>query len=150
GHVRGQERERAPRLGKVRKTADGVEPGGGRRPHSPAPVACAGAPFATPAARAEAPEAAAESAPTFASGLASTPASLRCAAVIGAGAPVSGSYPPPDFGKAITSRIDSAPASSATIRSQPKAIPPCGGDRKSTRLNSSHVSISYDLFCLNI
>src|SRR5690606_42156056 len=25
---------------------------------------------------------------------------------------------------------------------------PCGGDRKSTRLNSSHVKISYAVFCL--
>src|SRR5207253_7347761 len=25
---------------------------------------------------------------------------------------------------------------------------PCGGDRKSTRLNSSHVAISYAVFCL--
>src|SRR5690349_25161240 len=25
---------------------------------------------------------------------------------------------------------------------------PCGGDRKSTRLNSSHVEISYAVFCL--
>src|SRR5699024_4971235 len=38
-------------------------------------------------------------------GLASTPASLRCWAVIGAGAWVRGSYPPPDLGKAMTSRI---------------------------------------------
>ena len=42
-------------------------------------------------------------------GRASTPASLRCWAVIGAGASVSGSTPPPDFGKAITSRIESMP-----------------------------------------
>src|SRR6185312_15173766 len=49
------------------------------------------------------------------SGRASTPASLRCAAVIGAGASVSGSTPPPDFGKAMTSRIDSVCASSAVI-----------------------------------
>ena len=41
------------------------------------------------------------------SGFASIPDSLRCCAVIGAGAPVSGSTPPPDFGNAITSRIDS-------------------------------------------
>ena len=46
-------------------------------------------------------------------GVASTPASLRCCAVIGAGAPVSGSKPPPDFGNAMTSRMDSGPASSA-------------------------------------
>ena len=55
------------------------------------------------------------------------PASLRCAAVIGVGAPVSGSDPEAVFGKAITSRIVSAPASSMITRSQPKAMPPCGG-----------------------
>src|SRR5215210_6045495 len=60
-------------------------------------------------------------------GFASTPASLRCSGVMGAGAAVSGSNPPPDLGKAMTSRIDSVPASRATIRSQPKAMPPCGG-----------------------
>ena len=60
-------------------------------------------------------------------GFASTPASRRCSGVIGAGASVSGSTPPPDFGKAITSRIESLPDSSAQIRSQPNAIPPCGG-----------------------
>ena len=38
------------------------------------------------------------------------PDSLRCCAVIGAGASVSGSTPPPDFGNAITSRMESAPA----------------------------------------
>ena len=47
--------------------------------------------------------------------------------MIGAGAAVSGSKPPPDFGKAMTSRIESVPASSAAIRSQPNAMPPCGG-----------------------
>src|SRR5699024_4668341 len=83
GHVRGQERERAPRLGQVAEPADRAEGGGGRGAHSPAPVACAGAPSATPVP-APAP------APSFASGSASTPASLRWAAVIGAGAPVSG------------------------------------------------------------
>src|SRR3712207_8771313 len=28
------------------------------------------------------------------------------------------------------------------------ACPACGGDRKSTRLNSSHANISYAVFCL--
>ena len=41
------------------------------------------------------------------SGVASIPASARCSGVIGAGASVSGSYPPPDLGKAMTSRIES-------------------------------------------
>src|SRR6202022_4764572 len=63
-------------------------------------------------------------------GLASIPDSLRCCGVMGEGASVSGSTPPPDFGNAMTSRIESVPASSATIRSQPNAIPPCGGAPK--------------------
>src|SRR5699024_6123883 len=60
-------------------------------------------------------------------GFASTPASLRCSGVIGAGACVSGSEPPPDLGKAMTSRMDSDLVRSAMMRSQPNAIPPCGG-----------------------
>ena len=55
------------------------------------------------------------------------PASLRWAGVIGVGAPVNGSAPEAAFGKAITSRIVSAPARSITTRSQPNAMPPCGG-----------------------
>ncbi len=47
--------------------------------------------------------------------------------MIDAGAPVSGSYPLPVFGNAMTSRIESVPDSSAQMRSQPNAIPPCGG-----------------------
>ena len=47
--------------------------------------------------------------------------------LVGAGALVSGSKPPPVFGKAMTSRIESVPASRATMRSQPNAMPPCGG-----------------------
>src|SRR5207249_7408887 len=39
------------------------------------------------------------------------------------------------------------PGAGGRIRSQTKAIPPFS-DRKSTRLNSSHVSISYAVFCL--
>src|SRR3712207_7187511 len=44
----------------------------------------------------------------------------------------------------------SAPRSEAT-RSQtttPWLVPSSGGDRKSTRLNSSHANISYAVFCL--
>ena len=55
------------------------------------------------------------------------PASLRWAGVIGVGAPVSGSAPLAALGKAMTSRMVSAPASSMITRSQPKAMPPCGG-----------------------
>ena len=51
------------------------------------------------------------------------PASLRCASVMGVGAPVSGSKPAPVFGKAMTSRIESTPASSAESRSHPSAAP---------------------------
>src|SRR5437868_8840773 len=39
------------------------------------------------------------------------------------------------------------PAADETVRARhPQS--PAGGDRKSTRLNSSHVSISYAVFCL--
>lgn len=41
---------------------------------------------------------------------------------MGAGASVSGSTPPPVFGNAITSRIESIPASSAVVRSHLNAI----------------------------
>ena len=60
-------------------------------------------------------------------GVASMPASRRWAGVMGVGAPVSGSRPEAALGKAITSRMLAAPASSITTRSQPNAIPPCGG-----------------------
>ncbi len=55
------------------------------------------------------------------------PSSRSCSGSTGAGAPVSGSAPEADFGNAITSRIDSTPASAATIRSIPIAMPPWGG-----------------------
>src|ERR671915_1707792 len=55
------------------------------------------------------------------------PSSLSWRSSTCAGAPVSGSAPLAAFGKAITSRIDSRPASRATMRSIPNAIPPCGG-----------------------
>ena len=55
------------------------------------------------------------------------PASSRWASVIGVGAPVSRSKPPPVFGNAMTSRIESTPDSSAHVRSQPIAAPACGG-----------------------
>src|SRR5699024_12705717 len=53
--------------------------------------------------------------------------------------------------------LESLPASTAetALESQPDTNPetsasalPVSGDRKSTRLNSSHVSISYAVFCL--
>src|SRR5512133_1778815 len=46
------------------------------------------------------------------SGLTSMPASVRCASVMGVGAPVSGSRPEAALGKAITSRMLAAPDSS--------------------------------------
>jgi hypothetical protein len=55
----------------------------------------------------------------------STPDSLRCAGVIGVGAPVNGSPPLAVLGNAITSRMEAAPANSAHKRSNPSAIPPC-------------------------
>src|ERR1700678_1878195 len=60
-------------------------------------------------------------------GVASMPASARWAGVMGVGAPVRGSRPEAALGKAITSRIVGAPASSMHTRSQPHAMPPCGG-----------------------
>src|SRR5258708_5595738 len=55
------------------------------------------------------------------------PSSRSCFSSTGLGAPTSRSCARCVFGKAITSRIDSAPAISATRRSRPKAMPPCGG-----------------------
>src|SRR5215475_8510087 len=49
--------------------------------------------------------------------------------------------PPPGFAAATLARI-SPPASRRRRATRP------GGDRKSTRLNSSHVKISYAVFCL--
>ena len=60
-------------------------------------------------------------------GVASMPASRRWAGVMGVGAPVRGSRPEAALGKAITSRMVGAPASSMHTRSQPNAMPPCGG-----------------------
>ena len=47
--------------------------------------------------------------------------------MIGAGAEVMGSKPFPDFGKAMTSRIDSVFVRCWSTRSMPSAMPPCGG-----------------------
>src|SRR5690554_233260 len=41
------------------------------------------------------------------------------------------------------------PADVAQVRHEFDALGPTTGDRKSTRLNSSHVRISYAVFCLN-
>src|SRR5882672_5075309 len=53
--------------------------------------------------------------------------SRNCFSSTGDGACVSKSCARCVLGKAMTSRIDSAPAIMATMRSSPKAIPPCGG-----------------------
>ena len=55
------------------------------------------------------------------------PSSSSCCCVTGEGAPVIGSAPVFVFGKAITSRMSSSPASCATTRSRPGAKPACGG-----------------------
>jgi len=55
------------------------------------------------------------------------PSSRSWRSSISAGAPVSGSCPLAVFGNAMTSRIDSRPAMTATTRSIPSAMPPCGG-----------------------
>src|SRR5262245_14661335 len=53
--------------------------------------------------------------------------SRSCCSLTSVGASVSGSAAVCVLGKAITSRMLSAPAISIAIRSRPKAIPPCGG-----------------------
>ena len=58
------------------------------------------------------------------SGCAARAAAARSPAL---GASISRSCPRCVFGNAITSRIESAPAIIATMRSRPKAMPPCGG-----------------------
>jgi acetyl esterase/lipase len=56
-----------------------------------------------------------------------TPTSRSCSSSTGAGAPVSGSAPLAVSGNAMTAQIESRPASGATTRPVPDAIPPCGG-----------------------
>ena len=55
------------------------------------------------------------------------PVSLSCAWETSPGALVNGQLAVCVFGKAMTSRILSAPAINMTIRSSPNATPPCGG-----------------------
>src|SRR3712207_7990133 len=40
------------------------------------------------------------------------------------------------------------PAGGGSVAAAAVRVPPAGGDRKSTRLNSSHANISYAVFCL--
>src|SRR6267154_1693684 len=56
-----------------------------------------------------------------------TCSSRSCASLTSVGASVSGSAAVWVFGKAITSRMLSAPGISIASRSSPKAMPPCGG-----------------------
>src|SRR5437870_10964240 len=54
-------------------------------------------------------------------------------------------------GKTVHLRHERDRASGAAPAAQPYQVPVLGmatGDRKSTRLNSSHVAISYAVFCL--
>src|SRR5207245_11686460 len=53
--------------------------------------------------------------------------------------------PGPDPGRADEQPVGSGGAGSVP---PPAALPGPGGDRKSTRLNSSHGSISYAVFCV--
>src|SRR3954468_22845862 len=55
------------------------------------------------------------------------PSSSSCYSSTGLGARTSRSCAHCVLGKAITSGMESAPAMSATMRSRPKAMPPCGG-----------------------
>jgi len=64
---------------------------------------------------------------SYGSGTTRRCSSLSWASSTASGAPVSRSVNEEVFGKAITSRMLSLPASRATIRSMPRAMPPCGG-----------------------
>ena len=55
------------------------------------------------------------------------PSSASCRGSTPEGASVIRSVAEVVFGKAMTSRIEAAPASSMTSRSRPRAMPPCGG-----------------------
>src|SRR5690606_41420789 len=48
----------------------------------------------------------------------------------------------------VRCRISPSPRPSPPQRSRRESTTASGGDRKSTRLNSSHVKISYAVFCL--
>src|SRR5215510_15878730 len=53
------------------------------------------------------------------------------------------------FGGSVPCLPRSVPSTRRSFRSRPPVPPaPRGRDRKSTRLNSSHVAISYAVFCL--
>src|SRR5690606_39779940 len=57
--------------------------------------------------------------------------------------PMGGQYPPAPYGAQQGAGQHTPPPYTVSPQQQP------GGDRKSTRLNSSHVKISYAVFCLN-
>src|SRR3712207_8309373 len=58
----------------------------------------------------------------------------------------------PSSTTATSTPSSASPSPAASTRSAPSAsrpgTPPTTGDRKSTRLNSSHANISYAVFCL--
>src|SRR5256885_11399156 len=55
-----------------------------------------------------------------------------------------------DFGRVLNSRLDRPPQADDLGRNLncPERVAQLVGDRKSTRLNSSHLVISYAVFCL--
>src|SRR2546426_3299740 len=60
-----------------------------------------------------------------------------------------GSPPPPGGGRVCSSAWPTGRlAGTTTIVADARSGPPVRGDRKSTRLNSSHLVISYAVFCL--
>src|SRR5262245_15807328 len=63
----------------------------------------------------------------FLEGQMEMPSSSSCAGSTDEGASAIRSCAAVVLGKAITSRMDFSPASRATTRSSPKAMPPCGG-----------------------
>src|SRR5690349_23677879 len=73
--------------------------------------------------------------------------SQTCATIHSPGAPVGiGARPKPV--QLLSERLDRASREAPEASRKPVQIALAGPDRKSTRLNSSHVEISYAVFCL--
>src|SRR3712207_8289191 len=69
--------------------------------------------------------------------------SLHDALPISMGAPRIATWPSPPIKSAMDFQLMALLLGGRRLRSDP-----CGTDRKSTRLNSSHANISYAVFCL--
>src|SRR5207302_2765617 len=76
-------------------------------------------------------------------------AAHRCSSKAGAALPALGAAGPgAAFGGATATGSGATRAAAADDRSRVFLLAPWKQDRKSTRLNSSHVKISYAVFCL--